>query len=159
MTAQTPAPRAPAHPAPSVSAVSGAAVTVEGCVTRESALPHTAADAREPSAALRYVLTEHTPPAPLVPDASPSDRAPTVAPPPAGQKPGRRMYVLVSATDALDFAPHLNHIVRVTGAATAPPTEPPPATAPSPGRSPEATPVAVPTLAVATVEMVSPTCR
>ncbi|MEQ1731901.1 MAG: hypothetical protein ABL982_26300, partial [Vicinamibacterales bacterium] len=39
-------------------------VTVEGCVTRESAASQTAAGAREPSAAMQFVLTEHTAPAP-----------------------------------------------------------------------------------------------
>lgn len=168
--AQTPTP-----PAPAIPGLPGALVTAEGCVTRESASPQTAAIAREPAAAMQYVLTEHTPPAPFVPDGSASSGATT----PLGERtPGRKLYVLVARDgDTLDFAKHLNHIVRVTGAALAPMPSTPPA-----GRSPVASPVAgatgatgttapagatgtpfgttiVPTLAVTTLAMVSSTCR
>lgn len=146
----------------------GATVTVEGCVTRESAASQTAAGAREPNAAVQFVLTEHTAPAPFVSDGSASSGAT----PMGGHKPGPNMYVLVAREgDAQDFASHLNHMVRVTGSSTAPMT-----TAPLAGRSSEASPVTgttapvgatgtafdttnVPTLAVTTLAMVASTCR
>ena len=162
--AQAPAPAPalakPAPPAPTV--------TVEGCVTRESASSPAAAVAREPNAAMQFVLTERTPPAPAVPDGSASSGAT----PMGGQKPGRKRYVLVAREgEGPDFAPHLNHMVRVTGTSTAPVT-----TAPLAGRSPEASPVTgtaapvgatgtpfdttnVPTLTVATLTMVASTCQ
>ena len=140
-------PQRPGAPLP------GTTVTVEGCVTRESALPQTAADAREPSAALQYVLTELTPPAPYVRDGSPS-AAPTGATPSDSQQSARKIYVLTSKGPELDFAPHLNHTVRVTGTSGN-------AAASAPAAAGAASPAArkVPTLAVTKVEMVSSTCR
>lgn len=130
----------------------GTAVTVEGCITRESALPQTAADAREPSAALQYVLTELTPPAPYVRDGSPS-AAPTGATPSDSQQSARKIYVLTSKGPELDFAPHLNHTVRVTGTSGPATANAPSSTAPTPAAR------RVPTLAVTKVDMVSSTCR
>lgn len=162
--AQTPAPA----PALAKSSPPPPTVTVEGCVTRESASTPAAAVAREPSAAMQFVLTEYTAPAPLVPDGSASSGAT----PMGGQKPGLKMYVLVARDgDPQDFATHLNHMVRVTGTSTTKVT-----TAPLAGRSPEASPVTgttapvgatgtpfdttnVPTLTVSTLTMVASTCR
>lgn len=146
-TLQTPVALPPAPPLP------GTTVTVEGCVTRESALPQTAADAREPSAALQYVLTELTPPAPYVRDGSPA-AAPTGATPSDTQQSARKIYVLTAAGTDLDFAPHLNHTVRVTGTSGT-------SAASAPAKAGAASPAVrnVPTLAVTTVEMVSSTCR
>lgn len=152
LTAQVPTPQTPVVPAPT-RAVAGTTVTVEGCVTRESALPQTAAEAREPSAALQYVLTELTPPAPYVRDGSPTAAA-TGATPSDSQQSARKIYVLTAVDADLDFAPHLNHTVRVTGMSGA-------AAASAPSATGAASPAAsnVPRLAVTKVEMVSSTCR
>lgn len=128
-------------------------MTVEGCVTRESAPPSVAAAAREPSAALRYVLTELRSPAPHVPDGSPLAVA-TGATPSDDQQRARRIYVLEATAPALDFAPHLNHTVRVTGTSRQSISSAPAAGA---SRTPPAPDV--PTLDVTTLEKVSPTCR
>ena len=158
----------PPSPAPA-TVVPGAMVTVVGCITRESASPGAAANAQAPSDAMQYVLTDVTPPTP--PNAPPSGTATSGATPTGGQKPARKMYVLMAHAGAVDFAPHLNHIVRVTGASTAPMT-----TAPLAGRSPEAAPVGgdtappgatgtifdtsnLPTLTVTTLAIVSSSCR
>ena len=157
--------RAPTAPsALFVAAPPGAMVTVDGCVTRESGSPQDATGAREPAAAMRFVLTQRTPPTPVVPDGSPSTRATPIG----EQKFGRKMYVLVAQDgDAADFADYLNHMVRVTGVSAAPMITPPLA-----GRSPDTPRVAgahapvgatgtinVPRLAVTTLAMVSSTCR
>lgn len=175
-------PTQPTPPAPAVTPSAGATVTAEGCVTRESASPQDAAGAREPAAAMQFVLTQRTPPKPMVPDAS----AARAAGPVGEQAFARKIYVLVAREgDALDFAKHLNQLVKVTGLVTgvsgAPPAAPPAPMTPAPpagrqasGVAPAvstagATPVGatgtpfgtthVPTLAVATLEMVSSTCR
>ena len=85
--------------------------------------------------------------------------------------PKRKMYVLRPDSDAMALDKHVNHIVRVTGATTAPMT-----TSPLAGRSPEATPnpaatappgstgtvfdtANLPTLTVTTLAMVAQSCR
>jgi hypothetical protein len=155
--AQTPSP-APAQPAPQP----GAMVTVEGCLTREPG-------PKDSTAALSYVLTDRTPPAAATGATTGTSTSSATAagnPPPA-----RKMYVLRPHSDAIDLAKHVNHIVRVTGATTAPQT-----TSPLAGRSPEATPnpaptappgstgtpfdtANLPTLAVTNLSMVAASCR
>ncbi|MEP7116864.1 MAG: hypothetical protein ABI880_04750, partial [Acidobacteriota bacterium] len=102
---------------------------------------------------------------------APDGSAPGTTPPPGGPTVGRKLYVLAAHGESVDFAKHLNHLVRVTGATTAPLT-----TAPLAGRSPQAVPVNgtvapagatgtafdttnVPTLSVTTLSMVAATCR
>jgi hypothetical protein len=150
--AQAPAPAAPQP---------GAMVTVEGCVTRESAT--------QSSAPAQYVLTDDSRPVPAPPGRAPatSSGATSSGPP----QPKRPMYVLRTQADKIDLAAHLNQRVRVTGATTAPMT-----TAPLAGRSPEATPnpaptgppgstgtpfdtANLPTLAVTTLVKLDGTCR
>jgi hypothetical protein len=152
LIAQVPVPQTPVAPPPAPP-LPGTAVTVEGCVTRESALPQTAADAREPSAALQYVLTELTPPAPYVRDGSPR-AAPTGATPSDSQQSARKIYVLTAAGTDLDFAPHLNHTVRVTGVSGNDA-----ASAPSAAGAASPAVRSVPRLAVTRLEMMSSTCR
>ena len=176
--AQAPAPqKAPAPAAP------GAMVTVVGCISRQSVSPQPGTAPRDASApAAQYVLTDQTPPAAAMgtpdgaatttPDASgatPTSRGATTAAGP--QKPGRKMYILRTEGTTVDFAPHVNHTVRVTGATTASMIS-----APLAGRSPEATPVPgstappgatgtafdttnLPTLVVTTLAMVGPSCK
>lgn len=175
--AQEPAPKKAA-----AAAVPGAMVTVVGCISRQSVTPQPGTAPRDASApSAQYVLTDQTPPAAAVgtpdgtatttPDASganPGTRGATAAGP---QKPGRKMYVLRTEGTTVDFAPHVNHTVRVTGATTAQMTS-----APLAGRSSEATPVPgstapagatgtafdttnLPTLAVTTLAMVATTCK
>jgi len=150
--AQTPTPRLPSAPG---QLAASATVTVEGCVTRESALSQTAADAREPSAALQYVLTELTPPAPYVPDGSSVATARGAAPSNT-QRVARKIYVLTADASAadLDFAPHLNQTVRVTGV-----SKPGAVSAPSHGAAGTSASGHVPTLAVTAIVLVASTCR
>ena len=119
--AQVPAPAAPQP---------GAMVTVEGCMTRESATTS--------SAPGQFILTDQARPAPPPPGRAPDTSSGATS---SGTPvPTRKMYVLRTQADSVDLAAHLNQYVRVTGATTAPKT-----TAPLAGRSPEATPNPAPT--------------
>jgi hypothetical protein len=119
--AQVPAPSAPQP---------GAMVTVEGCITRESAT--------RSSAPGQFVLTDQARPAP--PPAGPAPDTSSGATSSGNAVPLRKMYVLRTQAESVDLAAHLNQHVRVTGATTGPQT-----TAPLAGRSPEATPNPAPT--------------
>lgn len=171
--AQTPSAQAP--PAQPPTAAQGAMVTVVGCVTRQQATPQTGAGASTQAAQPQFLLTDSaapvTPPSTRTDGATPTGTTSRGATPAAGQMPGRKIYVLVPHGDSIDLAAHVNHMVRVTGASTAPQT-----TSPLAGRSPEALPVPgdtapagatgtpfdtsnLPTLAVTAVAMVASTCR
>jgi hypothetical protein len=150
--AQVPAPAAPQP---------GAMVTVEGCITRESAT--------RSSAPAQFVLTDHSKPTPVPPGRTPETSSGATSS--GNPAPMRPMYVLRTQGEKVDLAAHLNQRVRVTGATTAPMT-----TAPLAGRSPEATPnptpsappgstgtmfdtANLPTLAVTAVVKIDGTCR
>ena len=153
---QAPAPAAPTAPQ------QGTMVTVEGCLTREPG-------PKESTAALAYVLTDRTS---LEAAAGSAPGTATSGATSAGQPPpARKMYVLRPHNEAIDLTKHVNHLVRVTGATTAPKT-----TAPVAGRSPYATPDSapasppgstgtvfdtanLPTLTVTTLAMVATSCR
>jgi hypothetical protein len=121
LSAQAPTPAAPQP---------GAMVTVEGCVTRESAT--------RSSAPGQFVLTDQAPPS-TPPGRTPETSSGAIT---SGTTtvPARKMYVLRTQAESVDLVAHVNQRVRVTGATTAPQT-----TSPLAGRSPEATPNPSPT--------------
>jgi hypothetical protein len=176
---QAPAPApAPGAQTPAPRPVPGAMVTVEGCVRRVEppATGGATAGAAQPPTLTRYVLVDPSSPDTATgtagstprPDATTSPGATAAGTPPTA----RRMYVLrAEASSGVEFAAHVGHTVRVTGATTAPMT-----TAPLAGRSPEATPTPgatappgatgsafdtanLPTLAVTTLSMVADRCK